>query len=286
MKVRRFQTPWRPSAGRPRRAGHHRDTAHTCAHLRTAAHTCAPVHSFTGGPRDGAVPGRDPASSSSLASRNDRCMVGFSLFEPLIRGYGGIASRRELLADGESFGYTETDFRFAQHYGRLDRIRPGWYASSDLPADSRAAWRAGGPLACVSALLHHGILDPRELPPDTALHVCVPRDGHLPKDSPDGVVVHWSSSDHASGSRRSVTPLVALRHARQCAPALVTPEVQRRASARSRASAARAAEVSRSRIQSGTARAAKPSDSRASTVAASSSPTSQPSSRPPSRRRP
>ena len=65
--------------------------------------------------------------------------------EPAIRRHGGIASRAELLAAG----WTPTDLWLADRFGDLDRIRRGWYASSELPDDARAAWRAGGPLAAL-----------------------------------------------------------------------------------------------------------------------------------------
>lgn len=152
-----------------------------------------------------------PAASASTE------FAGFKGFEPVIRRLGGIASRRELLRLSH---LTETDFWFALHYGRLDRIRQGWYASSDLPADARAAWFAGGPLACVSALAHYGMLEPGEPgePADQqALHICLPADGHIGRDAPDDLVVHWSTADHSSGSRRAVSPAVALRQARACA---------------------------------------------------------------------
>lgn len=97
-------------------------------------------------------------------------MAGFSGFDPVIRRLGGIASRREL----RRAGWVETELWFAWSYGNLDRIRIGWYASSDLPADARAAWKAGGPLACESALAHYGMLD---------------------QGVPAGLVVHWSTPD-------------------------------------------------------------------------------------------
>ena len=149
-----------------------------------------------------------PAASASTE------FAGFKGFEPVIRRLGGIASRRELLRLSH---LTETDFWFALHYGRLDRIRQGWYASSDLPADARAAWVAGGPLACVSALAHYGMLEPGESADPEPLHICLPADGHVGCEPPDDLVVHWSTADRYSGSRRAVSPAVALRQARTCA---------------------------------------------------------------------
>lgn len=140
-------------------------------------------------------------------------MAGFSGFDPVIRRYGGIAARREL----RHAGWSETDLWFAWNYGNLDRIRIGWYASSDLPTDARAAWVAGGPLACVSALAHYGMLESRESAVDPALHICLPADGHVGRDAPDGLVVHWSTADRYSGSRQAESPAVALRQVRTCA---------------------------------------------------------------------
>lgn len=147
-------------------------------------------------------------------------------FEPLIARHGGIAARRELLAGG----WTETDIWLGDIWGCLDRIRRGWYAAEDLPDDARAAWRAGGPLACVSALLHHGLLPPAPGDAALGLHICVASDGHVPRDDPygppppDPLIVHWSTADRRSGSRRAVSPAVALRQARAC-----TPEARARA---------------------------------------------------------
>ena len=202
-------------------------------------------------------------------------MGGFSGFDPVISRLGGIASRREL----RDAGWDETDLWFAWSYGNLDRIRHGWYASADLPDDARAAWKAGGPLACVSALRHHGMLDDSGLPTDLPFHICVATDAHLPPvskvhGSPADVIVHWSTTDRYSGSRQAVAPRVALRQARACS------------SPAARAAAARAAELSRSRIQRGTAVAAKPSARNPATRDSSSTPTSQASSRPPSAREP
>lgn len=197
-------------------------------------------------------------------------MAGFSGFDPVIRRLGGIASRREL----RRAGWSETDLWFAWRYGELDRIRIGWYAASDLPANARAAWIAGGPLACVSALAFNGTLPPQEGADQHALHIALPADGHVGRHAPADLVVHWSTADRYSGTRQAVAPSVALRQARGCS------------SPAARAAAARAAELSRSRIQSGTAAAATPSARSPATSGSSSTPTSQASSRPPADRAP
>ena len=197
-------------------------------------------------------------------------MAGFSGFDPVIRRLGGIAARREL----RQAGWSETDLWFAWNYGNLDRIRIGWYAASDLPDEARAAWAAGGPLACVSALVHYGLLRPFDADNQLALHIALPADGHVSRSAPESLVVHWSTADRYSGTRQAVAPSVAMRQARGCS------------SPAARAAAARAAEVSRSRIHRGTARAANPSRRRPATEGSSSSPTSQPSRTPPDDRAP
>lgn len=142
--------------------------------------------------------------------------------EPAIRRHGGIASRAELLAAG----WTPTDLWLADRFGDLDRIRRGWYASSELPDDARAAWRAGGPLACVSALLHLGMLAPAEGDEELGLHIALAANGHRHQQACDDarstplVVPHWSTSDRCSGTRLSVSPAVALRQARGCTRAV------------------------------------------------------------------
>lgn len=143
--------------------------------------------------------------------------AGWNL-DPLIRRLGGIASRGELLAAG----WTPTDLWFADQWGALDRIRRGWYAAHDLPDDARAAWRAGGPLACVSALVHHGVIPSAEEDDALGLHISLAADGHLPAFDPElgpapGLVVaHWNTSDRLSGTRLAVSPAVALCQALSC----------------------------------------------------------------------
>lgn len=152
-------------------------------------------------------PGRPAPSGFEFA--------GFRRFELVLRQLGGIASRRELLdaTDGD-----ETAFWFAVRYGYIDRVRNGWYAAATVPADARAAWAAGGPLACVSALVHHGMLEPVVLPVDGPLHIAVGRGGHRFPVS-RAVVAHWGDQDRESGTRLAVSPEVALRQARRCASA-------------------------------------------------------------------
>ncbi len=141
--------------------------------------------------------------------------AGFRRFELVLRQLGGIASRRELLA---ATAGDETGFWFALHYGYLDRVRTGWYAAATVPPDARAAWAAGGPLACASALVHHGVIDPADHRIDGTLHIALGRGGHrFVTDRP--VVAHWGDEDRDSGTRIAVSLETALRQARWCASA-------------------------------------------------------------------
>lgn len=162
------------------------------------------------------VPGPGRPAPSGFA------FEGFRRFELVLRQLGGIASRRELLdaSDGD-----ETALWFAVRYGYIDRVRSGWYAAATVPADARAAWAAGGPLACVSALVHHGMLDASELPADAPLHIALSRGGHRLRVSRP-VVAHWGDQDRESGTRLAVSPEAAIRQARWCASAHQWPRMR------------------------------------------------------------
>lgn len=98
---------------------------------------------------------------------------------------GGIASTADLLA----WRIPRDWIRMAVNYGRIVRIRRGWFASLDTPPEAIEARRVGGRLACTSALEYHGVFEKA----DPALHVAVPiylsrlraAAGSRP------VVVHW-----------------------------------------------------------------------------------------------
>lgn len=141
-------------------------------------------------------------------------MRGFHGFEEFISSRGGIVTRKELLAAG----WTPDELRIAYgNYRRPTRLRRGWYCSSEVPPEVRAAWEHGGPLACVSALRWYGLLP--DDPGDTTLHVCLPR--HAQRRAveayvPRTVVVHWLDAPDAGGNRWAVSPEVALEQARWC----------------------------------------------------------------------
>lgn len=153
------------------------------------------------------------------------------LHERLINAHGGIVSAREL----RQAGIAEEHIRILRDYGSLRRIRKGWYCSPALGAVHVLAWRIGGPLACVSALVHHGLLTASEVAHASELHVGrasnssrrlsaigvraaadelrVPELGRAP-------VLHWSTRDFRSGSRLAVSVETALEQARHCQPLL------------------------------------------------------------------
>lgn len=144
--------------------------------------------------------------------------------ERVLDDHGGIVATAELL----KAGVDEMSIRFLLSRKRIVRLRKGWYGRPDLPPDAARAWRIGGPLACVSALVHHGHLDPAALRSDDGLHVAVRQntsrrpstltiatypfeDGTAPPP-----VLHWSTRDFRSGTRLTVSIETALEQARHC----------------------------------------------------------------------
>lgn len=122
----------------------------------------------------------------------------------LIRRLGGVARTFEL----HEHGFTEEIITAFVAHGRVIRVRQGWYATHDTPPLAVAAIRAGGRLACVSALAHHGLVEP-----GGPLHISVGRSGN-PRAAA-GVVVHWTRRDLA-GDRVAVSAEEAWKQARVC----------------------------------------------------------------------
>ena len=65
----------------------------------------------------------------------------------------GLVRTRELVG----VGIDEEWIRIARNYGKLIHVRQGWWALPGTPEMLLRAWRAGGRLACVSALAFHGV---------------------------------------------------------------------------------------------------------------------------------
>jgi len=139
--------------------------------------------------------------------------------ERIVRELGGIASTAELIRRG-----CDTDMiRLVASYGKILRIRQGWYATPDVPADSLRAWRAGGRLTCVSAAIFHGVWSDD----DGALHVRVDANAaHIRRDS--DIVFHWKRRA-ATGTRLAVSLPEALETIAGCQPSDVFLAIQRAA---------------------------------------------------------
>jgi len=131
---------------------------------------------------------------------------------------GGVASTAELLCRG----HEPELIRIWARYGRIIRVRKGWYASRDESAEVIEALRIGGKLACVSAAIHHGLV-PAGV---ETLHVSVDRHSsrlrtresarlRLAQNPDSSTVIHWSRSA-LEGDRRAVSAHEALRQMRTC----------------------------------------------------------------------
>ncbi|HEX7835640.1 MAG TPA: hypothetical protein VF479_09260 [Pseudolysinimonas sp.] len=98
--------------------------------------------------------------------------------------WGGIASTSELAASGVERSILD----IAVMYGKVIRVRKGLWSRPELPREVLDAHRAGGRLACVSALAFHGVIEPVD-----GLHVAAPFDVTKWKPRPRrDVVRHWS----------------------------------------------------------------------------------------------
>lgn len=123
---------------------------------------------------------------------------------------GGVAQRRELL----EAGVWPDEIDLSRRYGRILKVRRGWYASLDTPRPVLRALRAGGRLACVSALAwHRG----EAIPTAEPVHVLV-RYG-ASRLRREGAIIHWSRR-YVPGSRTVVSEAEARLQAATCRAAL------------------------------------------------------------------
>ena len=142
-------------------------------------------------------------------------MFGPQALDDSLSAREGIISFAEL----RSLGYDEDALRVVLGRRRLVRLRHGWYGTPDLPADVRRGWAAGGPLACISALVHHGAVsidDERHDP--GVVHVALRRLGRAPSTvgraaEGVGIVRHYTG---VGPDRRAVSVDTALRQLSQC----------------------------------------------------------------------
>ena len=160
----------------------------------------------------------DGIDSSGAHSSRIGEAVEMGSAEERIRALGGIATTGELI----EAGYNPQYLRVLAEFGRIVRIRKGWYASTEVDQAVIQARRVGGTLACMSALAHHGWCEPEP----SVLHVSVPRSASRLR-SPEGprdmrepagsmqVVVHWSRRA-PTGDRQAVSLGEAIAQAHSC----------------------------------------------------------------------
>ena len=111
-------------------------------------------------------------------------------FEEKIRRLGGLAESRDLYSHPDDREF----LRIAHRYGRIVHVCRGWWATHDTPVDAIDARRAGGKLACVSAVrFYRG--DGASLPGEI-IHVAVPRNAsRLRGRSKREVIYHWCGAE-------------------------------------------------------------------------------------------
>lgn len=139
-----------------------------------------------------------------------------STIEATIRELGGVATMAELLRAK----HDEQHIRLWAEYGRIVRIRKGWYANREVDEAVIRARRVGGTLACMSALAHYGWCEPEP----GLLHVSVPRSASRLRSAIDPrrasgetvtVILHWSRY-RAGAGRQAVTLSEAIAQAHRC----------------------------------------------------------------------
>jgi hypothetical protein len=119
-----------------------------------------------------------------------------------LRRSDGLATTDELLSRGIDRGMID----IALMYGRIRRVRKGLWGVLELPPAVVASQRAKGRLACVSALVHHELIDEAEF----GLHVSAPlgQVSRHPLAPRHGVVRHGSRAP-LDGDRFAVSENVA-----------------------------------------------------------------------------
>jgi len=111
--------------------------------------------------------------------------------EEAVTAWGGAARVAALLRSG----FTRGAVTGAIARGRLVRVRRGWVASRDAPAEVLRCVEAGGRLGCVSAAAHLGLWTPAE----PAVHVAIPRhSGRIELPLAPGLIPHWLSANWRS----------------------------------------------------------------------------------------
>src|SRR5690606_26027933 len=123
-----------------------------------------------------------------------RTLDAMDIRAELFDKHHGLVRTRELVA----IGYEDEFIRMSRNYRKIVQVRQGWWALPETPAELMRAWRAGGRLACLSALAFHG--ETLDLGDELHIEVSAASKGALQS----GVRVHWSRSQ-TNGDRRAVS---------------------------------------------------------------------------------
>ncbi|WP_417562064.1 type IV toxin-antitoxin system AbiEi family antitoxin domain-containing protein [Microbacterium sp.] len=128
---------------------------------------------------------------------------------------GGVADT----ADLHRLGLSDVDIRMFVGYGRIRRVRRGWYVRPDVDVRIAEACRLGGRLACISAMEVHGMrpIGEERSPKAAMLHIELRANSVLrvPPEERDVVCVHWKRRA-SPGTRGIVSRDAALWQAVAC----------------------------------------------------------------------
>lgn len=141
-----------------------------------------------------------------------------------LENLGGLASYRELLA----LGNDRWGIEIPVMYGKLLRVRHGWFSLPGEHPEVVRAWRVGGRLTCLSALAwHEGQPSPPQLHvevPGNTARLRSPDDARRPLRGDERVVVHWVRQP-GGGDRRAVGVRDAWAAATRCDVAAAASEL-------------------------------------------------------------
>ena len=145
-------------------------------------------------------------------NRTRSSQLGLTPIQRAVLRRGGVASTAYLLALGNDWEW----IKMGVDYGRLIKVCKGWWALPGIAEEVLEARRAGGVLACASALEFRGL---RPEGSAAALHVLVPHTAsRLPRATKSGqpLVFHYSRRPISRQGSVVCAPM-ALEQARRCA---------------------------------------------------------------------
>ena len=144
-------------------------------------------------------------------NRTNSSRLGMTSIQRAILRRGGIASTAHLLALDNDWEW----INMGVDYGRLIKVCKGWWALPGIAAEVLEARRAGGVLACASALEFRGL---RAEGSTVALHVLVPHTASRRSNATKAgrsVVSHYSRRP-LPGPGPVVSAAIALEQAARC----------------------------------------------------------------------